>query len=324
MPRALITGITGQDGSYLAELLLSKGYEVHGMVREGADPTRSLVGGSADRIRFHVASFSDTDSLRRVVSEAGPDELYHLAAQTHVAPSVADPAATLDTNTLGTARLLEICFESRTPPRFFHASSSQIFGQPRVEPQDEETPVRPVNPYGVSKAASTSLVQIARESRGLFAVNGILYNHESPRRGSGFVTAKICGAAVAIRQGRQAFLSLGNTTSQRDWGDARDFVDGFWRALQAPVPGDYVFATGKLHSVQDIVEVAFTAVGVDWRGLLRTDPSLLRPADPTRVVGDPGKARRILGWEPKTNFETLVRWMVASEDERSRVSMLTP
>ena len=312
MPRALLTGITGQDGSYLAELLLSKGYEVHGMVREGTDPARSLVGGSANRIRFHVASLSDAVSLERMVAQAEPDELYHLAAQTHVAVSVADPIATLDANVLGTARLLDACRRQKRPPRFFHASTSQVFGQPLVEPQDEATPAMPVSPYGVSKAAATSLVRIARETQGLFAVNGILYNHESPRRGADFVTAKICRAAAAIKKGSSQVLRLGDTSAKRDWGDARDFVEGFWMALQAPAADDFVFATGVLHSVQDVVETAFGAVGLDWRGHVRTDPALYRVADPRRLLGDPSKAARVLGWHPRTTFAELIRGMVDS------------
>ena len=309
MPRALITGITGQDGSYLAELLLAKDYEVHGLVRASSRPESGALAPHASRITHHVADLTDTADLKRIVATVAPDELYHLAAQTHVAVSFADPLATADFNALGTLRLLDACRALPKPPRFFHASTSQVFGQPLTEPQDEATPFRPMNPYGASKAFATDLVRIWRDAHGLFAVNGILYNHESPRRGPEFVTGKICRAAAAIKLGRQTELNLGDISAQRDWGDARDFVEGYWRALQAERPADYVFATGVLHSVQDVIEIAFTTAGLDWRTSVKTDPSLLRPAEPTRMVGNPAKARRELGWEPRTPFRQLIAEM---------------
>jgi GDPmannose 4,6-dehydratase len=309
MPRALITGITGQDGSYLAELLLAKGYEVHGLVRASSQLEKSALAPFVSRLTLHVASLTEAETLKQIVATVAPDELYHLAAQTHVGPSVTDPLTTLDFNTLGTARLLEACRTLSSSPRFFHASTSQIFGQPAMEPQDETTPFRPVNPYGVSKAAATSLVRIAREAQGLFAVNGILYNHESPRRGPEFVTAKICRAAAAIKQGRASVLKLGDTTAQRDWGDARDFVEGFWLALQASRPDDYVFATGELHSVQEVIEIAFETVGLNCQAYVQTDSTLFRAADPKRLLGNPAKARRELGWQPRTPFHQLITEM---------------
>ena len=308
LPKALITGLTGQDGSYLAELLLGKGYEVHGLVRSRERFKASPIGHLADRIHLQVGDLGGPD-LGEWVRSVQPDELYHLAAQTHVAASVQDPIATLDHNVLGTARLLNACRSCPHPPRFFHASTSLVFGQPAAAPQDESTPFRPVNPYGAAKACATDLVRIARDTQGLFAVNGICYNHESPRRGSEFVTAKICRAAAEFKGGRKEKLKLGDISARRDWGDAREFVQGFWQSLQAPKPGDYVFATGQLHTVQDILRIAFESVGLEWRDHVETDATLLRSADPTDLVGNPSKARRELGWEAKKPFEELIREM---------------
>jgi len=305
---AFITGLTGQDGSYLAELLLTKGYEVHGLVRSRERFEASPIRHLADRLHLHVGDLS-SPALGDWVRSVQPDELYHLAAQTHVAVSVQDPLATLDHNVLGTARLLSACRSCPRPPRVFHASTSLVFGQPTTAPQDESTPFRPVNPYGAAKACATDLVRIARDTQGLFAVNGICYNHESPRRGTEFVTAKICRAAAEFKRGRTAKLKLGDVSARRDWGDAREFVQGFWQALQAPKPGDYVFATGRLHSVQDVLRLAFEAVGLCWQDHVETDSKLFRAADPTDLVGNPAKARRELGWESKTSFEDLIREM---------------
>ncbi len=308
MPRAFITGLTGQDGSYLAELLLAKGYEVHGLIRSQARFDSSPLQPVADRIQIHVGDLA-APGLPDLIRSLEPDEFYHLAAQTHVAPSISDPLPTLDFNVLGTARLLEACRKCPRPPKFFHASSSLVFGEPATVPQDESTPFRPVNSYGASKACATDLVRIARDTQGLFAVNGICFGHESPRRGLEFVTAKICRAAAAIRAGRQKRVTLGDTSAQRDWGDARDFVEGFWRSLQAPHPGDYVFATGILHRVEDVLTIAFEAVGLNWRDYVDSDSALFRVADPTRLVGNPARARTVLGWEPRTRFEDLIREM---------------
>jgi GDPmannose 4,6-dehydratase len=313
MPTALITGITGQDGSYLAEFLLGQGYQVHGWVR---DPARALtaphLSGIAQRITLHGADWQDPAALAALLAKVRPDEVYHLAAQTHVAASFADPAGTVLFNGLGTLRWLEACRTAPHRPRFFHASTCQVFGQPTTEPQDESTPFRPLNPYGASKAHATDLVRIYRDTQGLFAVNGILYNHESPRRGPEFVTGKICRAAVALARGSGQPLQLGDLKAQRDWGDAREYVQGFWKSLQAERANDYVFATGILHSVEDVLSAAFEAVGLDWHQHVTFDPGLLRPAEARRLVGNPTRARLELGWTPLNPLPSLIREMVQS------------
>ncbi len=320
MPTALITGITGQDGSYLTEYLLSQGYEVHGVVRRTSTLERSrlrhlygdpLIYGRS--LFLHYADLEDPTTLRRILVKVAPDEVYHLAGQSHVGLSFEIAESTVDSVAMGTLRLIEIIRDLPKPPRFFHAASSEIFGRPTQVPQDESTPMVPVNPYGAAKAFAASLVRIYREKHGLFLVNGILYNHESPRRGENFVTRKICRAAASISQGRQEFLQLGDTSSQRDWGDARDYVRGMWLALQHDSPEDFVFATGVLHTVQDVVEEAFFAVRLDWRNYVRRDERLLRSQEPLALVGNAGKAERLLGWRPGKDLQKLVRWMVESE-----------
>ena len=313
---AFLTGLTGQDGSYLAELLLAKGYEVHGLIRSQERFLASPLAPLADRLHLHVGDLNRPD-FGSLLSQIQPDEVYHLAAQTHVAPSVSDPLPTLDYNILGTARLLTACRSCLRRPKFFHASTSLVFGQPATAPQDESTPFRPVNPYGASKACATDLVRIARDTQGLFAVNGICYNHESPRRGPEFVTAKICRAAARIKAGQLDKLKLGDCSARRDWGDAREFVEGFWRSLQAPEPTDYIFATGQLHSVEDVLLLAFDAVGLHWADHVETDPSLFRAADPTQLVGNPARARQLLGWHARTPFEDLIREMTLEEKLRA-------
>ena len=320
MPTALITGITGQDGSYLAEHLLSQGYEVHGVVRRTSTLERSrlrhLYGDPkiyGQSLFLHYADLEDPTTLRRILVKVAPDEVYHLAGQSHVGLSFEIAESTVDSVAMGTLRLIEIIRDLPKPPRFFHAASSEIFGRPAQVPQDETTPMVPVNPYGAAKAFAASLVRIYREKHGLFLVNGILYNHESPRRGENFVTRKICRAAAAISQGRQEFLQLGDTSAQRDWGDARDYVRGMWLALQHPQPEDFVFATGVLHTVQDVVEEAFLVVGLDWRKHVRRDERLLRSQEPFALVGNAAKAERLLGWRPSKDLKALVRWMVEAE-----------
>ncbi len=314
MPIALITGITGQDGSYLAELLLARGYAVHGWVRDPAGAaSASNLAAVAQRLVFHAAPWNDSGAVAALVHGIAPDEVYHLAAQTHVAGSYADPVGTAEFNGIGTLRILEACRTAPRPPRFFHASSCQIFGQPDAEPQDESTPFRPLNPYGASKAHATDLVRIYRESHRLFAVNGICYNHESPRRGPEFVTGKICRAAAAIAAGATAPLRLGDISARRDWGDAREFVDGFRRSLQAETADDYVLATGVLHSVEDVLEAAFGAVGLEWRRHVEFDPALLRPAEARRLVGNPARAAARLGWTPRNPLRSLIREMVEAQ-----------
>ncbi len=317
---AFITGITGQDGSYLTELLLTQGYEVHGAVRRTSTLERSrLAHLYADpavynqRLFLHYADLDDPTTLRRVLTKIAPREIYHLAGQSHVGISFEIPETTCEFTAMGTLRLLEILRDLPEPPRFFHATSSEIFGKPEQVPQTEATPMAPINPYGCAKAFATQLVRVYRGSHGLFAVNGILYNHESPRRGENFVTRKICRTAAAIKAGRQDKLKLGDTSARRDWGHARDYVRCMWLALQHATPDDYLFATGKLHSVQDVLEQAFAAVELDWRDHVETDPGLLRPAEPLQLVGDAIKARTVLGWTPQTAFADLIREMTLSE-----------
>ena len=323
MTTAFITGITGQDGSYLTEWLLGQGYEVHGTVRRTSTLERSrLAHLYVDptvynrRLFLHYADLDDATTLRRLINKVRPTELYHLAGQSHVGLSFEIPETTCEFTAMGTLRLLEILRDLPSPPRFFHATSSEIFGQPRELPQNEATPMAPINPYGCAKAFATQMVRIYRDSHGLFAVNGIFYNHESPRRGENFVTRKICRAAAAIKAGRQDKLKLGDTSARRDWGHARDYVRGMWLALQHETPGDYIFATGMLHSVEDVLEQAFAAVGLDWRDHVETDPKLLRPVEPAQLVGDAGKARRELGWTPETSFADLIKEMTQAEQQR--------
>lgn len=322
MTRAFITGITGQDGSYLTELLLAQGYEVHGAVRRTSTLERSRLAHLYvdpavynQRLFLHYAELDDATTLRRVLVKVAPDEIYHLAGQSHVGLSFDIPESTCEFTAMGTLRLLEILRDLPTPPRFFHATSSEIFGRPAEVPQNEKTPMLPVSPYGCAKAFATQMVRIYRDTHGLFAVNGILYNHESPRRGENFVTRKICRAAAAIKAGRQRKLSLGDTSARRDWGHAREYVRGMWLALQHETPGDYVFATGQLHSVQDVLENAFAAVDLEWRSYVETDSHLLRPAEPLQLVGDANKARTVLGWTSETDFGDIIREMTLAELE---------
>lgn len=320
MTRALITGIAGQDGSYLTELLLGKGYDVHGIVRRNSDPTRSHLGPLCrdpavfgKQLYFHTGDLDDPTALRRIFNKVAPDEVYHLAGQSQVGMSFEFPEITCEMTGMGSLRVLEIIRDLPKIPRFFHASSSEIFGRPEQYPQDENTPAAPVNPYGCAKAFATSLVKVYRTSHKLFACNGILYNHESPRRGESFVTRKICRAAAAIKSGRQQELMLGDTSSLRDWGHARDYVAGMWQTLQANEPDDFVFATGQLHSVQDVVETAFAHVSLDWREYVKQDARFMRPSESLRLLGNATKARTVLGWEPKTGFKELIAEMTEAD-----------
>lgn len=317
MKRAFITGITGQDGSYLTEFLLEKGYEVHGLVRGAPDSPEHSRGRhlTADpkilgqRLHFHPGDLDDRDALQRALAAAEADEVYHLAAQSHPGVSFGMAEATCRITGLGTVRLLELIRGLPKAPRFFNASSSEIFGSPTQSPQDESTAISPVTPYGSAKALATHMVRICRDALGLFGVNGILFNHESPRRGDQFVTQKICRAAAAIKAGRQSELVLGDTSGQRDWGHAADYVRGMWLSLQQEKAEDYVFATGRLHSVQEVIEIAFGTMQLDWRKYVRQDPALFRPADPRRLIGNAAKAKRVLGWEPQVRFEELIAEM---------------
>ncbi len=319
MKHAFITGIGGQDGSYLAELLLAKGYEVHGLMRSAANVSRNIHPLVSDASIFqqqlflHEGDLSNADSLRSALEKSAPDEVYHLAGLSHVGQSFENVEATCGITGFGTLRMLEQVRRLSPLPRFFNASSSEIFGSPEHAPQNELTPIAPVTPYGCAKAFGAQMTRVYRQTFGLFAVNGILFNHESPRRGENFVTRKICRAAAAIKLGRQKELALGDTSAQRDWGHARDYVRGMWLALQHDRAEDFVFATGKLHRVQDVIEIAFRAAGLDWREFVRQDQQLFRPADPRRLLGDSTKARQLLGWEPEISFEQTITEMVGAE-----------
>ena len=320
MSVALITGITGQDGSYLTDLLLDKGYTVHGAVRRTSAIERSRLRHLYDdpeiygkRLHLHYADLDDMTTVRRVLSKVQPREIYHLAGQSHVGLSFDIPESTCELTAMGTLRLLELVRDLPHEVRLLHTSSSEIFGRPRVSPQDEETPMAPVTPYGVAKAFATQMVRVYRESMGLFAVNAICYNHESPRRGENFVTRKIARAAAEIAAGKRQDLALGDITGERDWGDARDYVRGMWQALNHEAPEDFVFATGKLHSVKDILDVAFSALGLDWTKYVRTDDQLVRASEPYNLVGNPAKAQSVLGWKPHNDFNQLIREMTEGE-----------
>jgi len=320
MKRALITGITGQDGSYLAELLLAKGYEVHGTVRRTSSLSRSRIDHLYSdpavygrQLFLHYAELDDATPLRRLLMKVSPDEIYHLAGQSHVGLSFEIPESTCDLTAMGTLRLLEMIRDLDRPARLFHASSSEIFGHPARAPQDETTPMAPVNPYGCAKAFATQMVGVYREAFGVFACNGIMYNHESPRRGENFVTRKICRGAAAIKLGRERELMLGDTSAERDWGHAQDYVRAMWLMLQQDTPEDFVLATGVRHRVQDVVETAFASVDLDWRGHVRQDPRLLRPAEPVQLTGNASKARVRLGWQPEVDFATMIREMTLAE-----------
>jgi len=320
MPSAFITGITGQDGSYLAELLLAKGYRVHGLLRPGTDPARSnlrhLLATTAGRdpdFVLHPADLADNTALQIALEASQPDEIYHLAAQSHSGLSFEQPESAAELTAMATIRLLEAARGLTRPPRVFYASSSEVFGQPAAAPQDEDTPFNPVTPYGCAKAFATQMARVYRRSYGLFVANGINYNHESPRRGENFVSRKICRGAAAIKLGLQKELLLGDLNARRDWGYAPDFVRGMWLALQAGQPEDYVFATGTARSVEQLAEAAFRSVGLHWRDHVRQDAGLLRPAEPGHLVGNAARAQRLLGWKPTKPFEEMIAEMTAAE-----------
>jgi GDPmannose 4,6-dehydratase len=317
---ALITGITGQDGSYLAEFLLTQGYEVHGLVRRTSMIERSRLKPLFEdkslyrkRLHLHYADLDDPTTIRRVLTKIQPSEVYHLAGQSHVGLSFEIPESTCELTAMGTLRLLEMLRDLPAAPRVFHAASSEIFGNPKDMPQTEETALNPSNPYACAKAFAVNLVRVYRDAFSLHAVNGILYNHESPRRGEGFVTRKICRAAARIAAGLEDHLSMGDISGQRDWGYAPDYVKGMWLSLQHDFPEDYIFATGKLHSVQDVLEVAFSRVGLDWQTFYRRDERFIRPSEPTRLIGDPSKAEKMLGWKRSVTFVQMIEEMVDSE-----------
>jgi GDPmannose 4,6-dehydratase len=322
--RALITGITGQDGSYLSELLLSKGYEVHGIVRRVAleDPDHRLgrLREIRSRLVLHAASLESYASIHRVVHEVCPDECYHLAAQSFVSYSFDDEFSTLNTNINGTHYLLGAVKSLARDCRFYFAGSSEMFGHTDEVPQNECTRFHPRSSYGISKVAGFDLTRNYREAYGLHASSGILFNHESPRRGFEFVTRKITSGVARILAGRSTELRLGNLEAQRDWGHAREYVDAMWRMLQQPAPDDYVVATGECHSVRDFVELAFSHAGLDYRKYVVADPELYRPAEVNVLKGDAAKARRVLGWHHRSGFAELVREMVDEDCRALRIS----
>jgi GDPmannose 4,6-dehydratase len=313
-PTALITGITGQDGSYLAELLLDKGYEVHGMVRRASTEKSERIEHLRDRITLHQGDLLDQRSLVDTLRAAGPpDEIYNLAAMSFVAVSWVQPTLTAEFTGVGVTRMLEAMREVCPEARFYQASSSEMFGKVREVPQNEQTPFYPRSPYGVAKAYGHHITVNYRESYGLHATSGILFNHEGPRRGLEFVTRKITWHAAAIKLGLADTLPLGNLDAERDWGYAKDYVEAMWLMLQRDDPEDFVIATGKAHSVRDCVEIAFDQAGVAMDDHVVVDPDLQRPAEVDHLVGDSGKAKRLLGWEPRTSFEELIRLMVDSD-----------
>jgi GDPmannose 4,6-dehydratase len=319
MKRALITGITGQDGSYLAELLLQKGYEVHGIIRRASTFNTERIDHlyqdphlSGVRLFLHYGDLSDSVNLVKLLYELKPDEIYHLAAQSHVRVSFDIPEYTADITAVGAIRILEAIRETGLRPRFYQASSSEMFGS-SPPPQSETTPFHPRSPYAVSKVFAYWATVNYRESYNLFACNGILFNHESPRRGETFVTRKITRAVAHIKAGLQKKLYLGNLEAKRDWGYAPEYVEAMWMMLQQDRPDDYVIATGETHSVREFCAEAFAVADLDWRDYVEFDPRYLRPAEVDVLQGDASKARKILGWEPKVRFKDLVRIMVEAD-----------
>jgi GDPmannose 4,6-dehydratase len=319
--RALITGITGQDGAYLAQLLLSRGYEVHGMVRRTSTGNRDRIEPFSDQLRLHEADLLDQLSLVRLVEAVRPHELYNLAAQSFVPASFSQPVMTSEFTALGVTRLLEAVRTVDPSIRFYQASSSEMFGSAPSEPQDEQTPLAPRNPYGVAKAYGHWMTANYREAYHLFAASGILFNHESPLRGPEFVTRHITMGVARIKHGLADKLELGNLDAQRDWGYAVDYVEAMWLMLQQSEPDDFVIATGEKHSVRQFAELAFSYAGLDWQDHVRVNPERLRPIDINTLCGNAAKARRVLGWAPKVSFPELVAMMVQADLDRVRADL---
>ena len=322
MKKALITGITGQDGSYLAELLLEKGYEVHGLVRRSSSIQRSRIEhlhlyerGPNRILHLHYGDLSDGSSLVKLLFELRPDEVYNLAAQSHVRVSFDVPEYTTDVTATGVARLLSAIVQAKMVDRtrFYQASSSEMFGKVVEVPQKETTPFYPRSPYACAKAYAHYLTVNFRESYGLFACSGILFNHESPRRGESFVTRKITLAAANIKLGKQEKLYLGNLDSKRDWGYAPEYVEGMWRMLQQDKPDDYVLATNETHSIRDFLDASFSHLGLDWREHVEFDPLYMRPSEVDLLIGDYSKAKACLGWEPRTRMRELAKLMTDAD-----------
>lgn len=339
MKRAIISGITGQDGSYLAEFLLDKGYSVHGLVRRSSQFNRTRIEHLRRENRpleLHYADLSDQTTLRRIISKIRPHEFYHLAGQSHVGLSFEIPESTVSETAVATLSLLEICRDLETSPRFFHAASSELFGVPDSFPQTEQTPFRPVNPYGCAKAFAANLCSVYREAHSMFVVNGILYNHESPRRGESFVTRKIASTVARIATGSGEVLELGNLDSERDWGYAPEYVEAMWLTLQHSVADDFVFATGTSTTVRNFAVAAFLEAGItlNFHGagenetgtdkatgktVLRVNPKFFRPVDSHYLVGDPTKAHHVLGWKPFTTGALVAQLLTRAELEMLRV-----
>ena len=317
--KAFITGITGQDGSYLAEILLEKGYEVFGMVRRSSSFNTARIDHIFGDIELVFGDLSDGSVLNQLMRTIRPDEVYNLGAQSHVRVSFDIPEYTADTDAMGTLRLLDAIREEGVQARFYQASSSEMFGKAREIPQTEETPFHPRSPYGVSKVFSYWITRNYREAYGMFAVNGILFNHESPRRGPTFVTRKITRAVGAILRGEQSELRLGNLEAKRDWGYAKEYMEGAWQMLQADEPDDFVLATGETHSVVEFLAEAFGHADLDWRDYVQIDERYYRPAEVDVLIGDYSKAKAKLGWEPKVRFKELVQMMVDADRERGKL-----
>ena len=320
MKKAIVTGITGQDGSYLAELLLEKGYEVHGLIRKASTFNTSRIDhlyadphAPGTRLFRHYADLCESSALAMLLKKIEPDEVYNLGAQSHVRVSFDLPEYTADATGLGVIRLLEILRHLDKPPRFYQASSSEMFGKVREVPQNENTPIYPRSPYASAKVFGYWVTVNYREAYGLHASNGILFNHESPRRGETFVTRKITHAAARILAGRQSELYMGNLDAKRDWGYARDYVEAMWMMMQPPKGDDYVIATGETHSVREFLDEAFGCLNLDWHDFVKTDDRYLRPTEVDLLVGDAGKARRALGWKPTVTFKQLARIMVEAD-----------
>ncbi|MEY4225638.1 MAG: hypothetical protein RL190_395 [Actinomycetota bacterium] len=316
VPRALITGVTGQDGSYLAEFLLDQGYEVHGVVRRSSTEGGERINHIADRLHLHQADLLDQSSRAAAISASEPAEIYNLAAQSFVPTSWSQPVLTAEFTGVAVTRILEAMRAVRPTARFYQASSSEMYGRVRAVPQDEETPFYPRSPYGVAKAYGHYITVNYRESYDLFAVSGILFNHESPRRGLEFVTQKIANGVARIKTGLDSELRLGNLDAQRDWGFAGDYVRAMWMMLQQEEPDDYVIATGETHTVREFVEIAFGHAGLEPDDHVVIDPAFIRPAEVDLLIGDPAKARTRLGWEPSVDFRGLVEMMVDAEIDR--------
>ncbi|HEV7475484.1 MAG TPA: GDP-mannose 4,6-dehydratase [Pyrinomonadaceae bacterium] len=322
MTKALITGITGQDGSYLAEFLLDKGYEVHGIIRRASSFNTGRIDHlykdphlNGTRLFLHYGDIADSTNLIKLLYRIQPDEVYHLAAQSHVRVSFDIPEYTGDVTALSTVRILEAIRETGVKSKFYQASSSEMFGKAQQSPQNERTPFYPRSPYAAAKVYAHWMTVNYRESYGLFASSGILFNHESPRRGETFVTRKITRAVARIKAGLQQKLYLGNLDAKRDWGYAKEYVEAMWLMLQQDEPDDYVIATGETHSVREFLEAAFSCAELDWRQHVELDPKYLRPTEVDYLVGDAGKAKSAFGWEAKVTFAELVRLMVAADVE---------